>query len=224
MARGTPARRRKPAARGYRPGFNTLPSKKRSNLLGRRAHGRTSLLALSVPKAVFAINGQGINVGKQSALCLREVQAEGSGLATGGQQLPDFVHMGARLVFRRKLLQRDYRCGQRFRNNPFVVACDSLSWHPTVPLISPRPAASQGRRQDASQSSRTREGDGQRRRRVMVPILSVLGPKSISMLLAPRPSMAPGIRIDGPSHLHCAATFSISDNLHVLSKNTLVGA
>jgi hypothetical protein len=106
-----------------------------------RAPGRASLLPLSVPKAVFAINGQWINVGKQSALCLRQVQAEGSGLATRGQQLPDFVHMSARLVFRRKLLQRDYRCGQRFRNNPFVVARDSLSWHPTVPLISPRPGA-----------------------------------------------------------------------------------
>ena len=144
MARGTPARRRKPAARGVSAGFNTFPFKKRSNLRGRRAQGQASILALSVPKPVFAINGQWISIGKQSALCLRQVQAEGSGLATGGQELPDLVHMGARLVFLRKLLQRDDRCGQRFRNNPFVVAGDSLSGHPTIPLISPRPAASIG--------------------------------------------------------------------------------
>jgi hypothetical protein len=117
-----------------------------------------------------------------------------------------------------------------------AVANASVTTHsswPVIPFLGIRLSLSsllvrvhpsQGRRQDAGQSSRTREGDGQRRRRVMVPTLSALGPKSISTLLAPRPSIAAGIRIGGPSHLHCAATFSISDNLHVLSKNTLVGA
>jgi hypothetical protein len=65
------------------------------------------VLALSVLKAELSINGQGIKVGKQPALCLGQMQVDGSGRATGGQKLPDLVHMSARLVLRWKLLQRD---------------------------------------------------------------------------------------------------------------------
>src|SRR5882757_6893923 len=90
-------------------------------------------LALSVPKAVFLIDGQRVQVGKQPALCLGQMQGNGSWLATGGQQLLDIVHVNARLVFRRKLLQRHQRRCQCFRHNPFVVARDSLFWHPLIP-------------------------------------------------------------------------------------------
>src|ERR1700731_4742591 len=42
--------------------------------------------------------------------------------------------MRTRLVLRRKLLQRDQRRRQGFRDHPFVVARDSLSWHrPILP-------------------------------------------------------------------------------------------
>src|SRR5882724_6329556 len=63
-------------------------------------------LALSVPEAVFFINGERIELGKQPAFRLGQMQGDGPGLATGGQEFADVVHMGARLVFGRKLLQR----------------------------------------------------------------------------------------------------------------------
>jgi hypothetical protein len=66
-----------------------------------------ALLALSVPKAVLPINGHGVKLGKQSALCLSQMQVDGFGWATGAQKLPDIIHMSARLVLRWKLLQRD---------------------------------------------------------------------------------------------------------------------
>src|SRR5260370_37503412 len=65
------------------------------------------------------------------------MQGDGSRLATGGQKLPDLFHMFARLVLLRKLLQRDQRGCQCFRDNPFVVARDSLSWHEPVSLSLP---------------------------------------------------------------------------------------
>src|SRR5215213_4805047 len=48
---------------------------------------------------------------------------------TGSQELPDLVHMRAGLVLRWKLLQRDQRRRQCFRDNPFVVTGYSLFWH-----------------------------------------------------------------------------------------------
>jgi hypothetical protein len=57
------------------------------------------------------------------------MKVNGSRLATGDQKLSDIVHVGAWLVFRWQLLQRDQRRCQCFRDNPFVVACDSLFWH-----------------------------------------------------------------------------------------------
>jgi len=86
-------------------------------------------LALSVLKAVFLINGQRIGAGKQSALGLGQMQVDRSGLTTGDQQFPDIVHVSPRLMFRRKLLQRDKRRRQGFRDNPLVVPCDTLFGH-----------------------------------------------------------------------------------------------
>src|SRR5712664_409211 len=61
------------------------------------------------------------------------MQGDGSRLTTSGQQLPDILHVGLRLVFRWKLLQRDKRRCQSFRQNPFVVACNSLFGHQPIP-------------------------------------------------------------------------------------------
>ena len=85
--------------------------------------------ALSVLKAVLLIDGQGIDVRKQPALCLGDMQGERSRLAAGRQKLLDIVHMRPRLVFRWKLLQRDKRRCQCFRYHPFVVARNSLFRH-----------------------------------------------------------------------------------------------
>jgi hypothetical protein len=57
------------------------------------------------------------------------MHGDGPLLATGGQKLPDIFHMRPRLVHRRQLLQRDQRRCQRFRDNPFVVAGNSLFRH-----------------------------------------------------------------------------------------------
>ena len=93
-----------------------------------------NVLALSVLKAVFLINGCPINVGKQPAFCLGQVQVDGAGLAGGDQKLADLVHLNARLMFGRKLLKRNQRRRQRFRDNPFVVTCDSFSRHSGRPF------------------------------------------------------------------------------------------
>jgi hypothetical protein len=102
-------------------------------LAGRPPRGRYS--DFPVLKAVFPIDGLSIEIGKQPALCLGQMQVDGSGLTSGGQQLPDIVHVRAWLVFRFKLLQRDQRRRQCFRDNPFVVASDSLLWHLARPRI-----------------------------------------------------------------------------------------
>lgn len=94
-----------------------------------------NVLALSVLKAVFSINGERIDARKQPALGLSQVQRNGSRLATGGQKLPDIVHMSARLVFRRKMFQRDERGRQCLGDDPFVVACDSFFWHELTPAV-----------------------------------------------------------------------------------------
>jgi hypothetical protein len=43
--------------------------------------------------------------------------------------------MRPRLVLWRKLLQRDEGRCQRLGDNPFVVARDSLFWHPRTPRL-----------------------------------------------------------------------------------------
>src|SRR5436190_23755825 len=42
--------------------------------------------------AVLSINSRPIKIGKQSALCLGQMQGYGFGLTTGAQKLPDIVH------------------------------------------------------------------------------------------------------------------------------------
>jgi hypothetical protein len=96
---------------------------------------RRWLLGLSVLEAVFSINGGSIEIGEQPALCLGEMQVDGPRLASGSQQLPDFVHLDARLVLRWKLLQRDKCRCQGFRDDPWIVAGDSLSWHSPSPQL-----------------------------------------------------------------------------------------
>jgi hypothetical protein len=61
------------------------------------------------------------------------MQRGGAGLATGGQQFLDIVHMRTRLMLFRKLFERDERGRQRFRDNPFVVAGNSLFRHELIP-------------------------------------------------------------------------------------------
>ena len=51
------------------------------------------------------------------------------GLTIGRQQFPDVVHLLARLLGRFELLERDQRRCQRLRDDPFVVAGNSLFWH-----------------------------------------------------------------------------------------------
>ena len=93
---------------------------------------------LTVLKAIFTVDGQRILLGKQPALCLSQMQRHRARLTTGGQQLLDVLHMGSRLVLRRKLLQRNEGCGQRLGDHPFVVACDALLWQLTaLPILSP---------------------------------------------------------------------------------------
>src|SRR3954453_2126169 len=57
------------------------------------------------------------------------MQVKGPGLTIGCQQFPDVVHLLARLLGRFELLKRDQRRCQRFRDDPFVVAGNSLFWH-----------------------------------------------------------------------------------------------
>ncbi len=68
-------------------------------------------------------------MGIQPALCLGEMQVKGPGLTIGRQQFPDVVHLLARLLSRFELLKRDQRRCQRFGDDPFVVAGNSLFWH-----------------------------------------------------------------------------------------------
>src|SRR5271169_6638824 len=65
------------------------------------------------------------------------MQMDRSGLAAGRQQLSEIVHMGGRLMFRGKLLERNERRGQCFRDDPIVVAGDSLSRHSVRPFVLP---------------------------------------------------------------------------------------
>jgi len=68
-------------------------------------------------------------VGVQPALGLGEMQIEGPRLTIRCQQFPDVVHLLARLLGRFELLERDQCRRERFRDDPFVVARDSLFWH-----------------------------------------------------------------------------------------------
>ena len=80
-------------------------------------------------KSIFSIDDGAIGVGVQSALCLGEMQVKGPGLTIGCQQFPDIVHLLARLLGRFELLKRDQCRRQRFRDDPFVVAGNSLFGH-----------------------------------------------------------------------------------------------
>lgn len=88
---------------------------------------------------VFLVDLQRIDAGIQAALGLREMQADGRRLASVGEQLSEVIHVGPRLVFRRKLLQRDKSGCQRFGDNPLIVARNSLSGHWRTPhRLAPR--------------------------------------------------------------------------------------
>jgi hypothetical protein len=84
---------------------------------------------LPVLKTVFSIDGRPVKIGKQPALGLSQMQLGGSRLTMGGQKLPEIFHVRTWLVDRWKLLQRNQRCCQCFRENPFVVASNSLFRH-----------------------------------------------------------------------------------------------
>jgi hypothetical protein len=84
---------------------------------------------LPILKSVFPVDPGAIGVGVQPALGLGEVQIEGPRLAIGCQQFPDVVHLLARLLSRFESLKRNQCRRQRFRDDPFVVAGDSLFWH-----------------------------------------------------------------------------------------------
>ena len=60
-----------------------------------------------VLKAILAIDDGSIGMGVEPALCLGQMQVDGSGLTVGNQQFPDVLHLLARLLCRFKLLQRD---------------------------------------------------------------------------------------------------------------------
>jgi hypothetical protein len=83
----------------------------------------------SILKSVFPVDHGAIGVRVQPALGLGEVQIESPRLTIGCQQFPDIVHLLARLLGRFELLKRDQCRRQRFRDDPFVVAGDSLFWH-----------------------------------------------------------------------------------------------
>src|SRR5262245_7851769 len=57
------------------------------------------------------------------------MQIDGPGLTAGDQELSDIVHMLDWLMLRLELLQRNQGGRQRFRDNPFVVAGNSLLRH-----------------------------------------------------------------------------------------------
>jgi hypothetical protein len=99
--------------------------------------GREFLSGSAVLEAVFSINGRSIEIGKQSALCLGEMQVDGARLATGGQKLPDVVHLGARLVLRWKLSSGTSGC-QGLRDDPSVVASNSFFGISKATLTRPR--------------------------------------------------------------------------------------
>ena len=113
----------------------TQPNQHRRGAGRARRIGHGQGLAGSVPDAILLVDRQWVELGKQPALGLGEVQRDGCRLAAIGEKLPDVVHMRPRLVFWRKLLQRDESRCQRLGDDPFVVARDSLLWHRRTPRL-----------------------------------------------------------------------------------------
>ena len=69
---------------------------------GHRA-GRGGPSDLPILEPIFPVDGRVVGPGKQSALGLGKVQVDRALLAAGGEQLPDIVHVLARLVLCFKL-------------------------------------------------------------------------------------------------------------------------
>src|SRR5580700_685270 len=80
---------------------------------------------LAVLEAIFPVDRLPVGSWKQAAFGLRQMEVDGPGLAAGGKQLSDLVHVGGRLVHGWELLQRDQRRRERLRDHPFVVARDA---------------------------------------------------------------------------------------------------
>jgi len=89
----------------------------------------TGVSAVAFADAVLLVDRQRIGVGKQPALGLGEMQADSRRLPAIREKLADIFHMGAGLVLFGELFQRHEGGSQRFDDDPFVVPCDSLSWH-----------------------------------------------------------------------------------------------
>src|SRR5207253_5997824 len=89
----------------------------------------TSLTVFVAADAVFAVDLETVAIRKQPALGLRQMQADGGGFAPVREQLADVAHMGLRLMLRRELFEGDECSRQRFRDDPSVVAGDSLLRH-----------------------------------------------------------------------------------------------
>ena len=105
----------------------------------RRHRQKSAQLAVFVAAdAVFAVDFEAVEVGKQPALGLCKMQADGRRLTAIGEQFSDVVHMGLRLVLWRKLFERHQRSRERLRDDPSVVAGDSLFRHQLTPhLVAP---------------------------------------------------------------------------------------
>ncbi len=83
----------------------------------------------SVPatlQAILPVDRVRIGLWKQPAFRLGQVQTDASGRAAGRQELPEILHMGQRLNFLRKLLERDQGGGERLRHHPLVMAGNPL--------------------------------------------------------------------------------------------------
>ncbi|BAC50520.1 bll5255 [Bradyrhizobium diazoefficiens USDA 110] len=133
------------------------PERCRSWLQGRHRRGRAVQLvrcrarctddapspsAIFLADAVFAVDLQRVEIGKQAAFGLGEVQAHRRRLLAVRKHLADVVHMRVRLVLRLKLLQRDQRRRESFGQNPVVVARDSLLRHRQTPHVAASPSLS----------------------------------------------------------------------------------
>src|SRR5215469_9740814 len=92
-------------------------------------------MAVVAADAVLLVDRKRIAFGKQPALGLRQVQADGGGLAAVGEQLPDVFHLRPRPVLFGQLLQRYEGRRQRFDDDPLVVSGDSFSRHRLTPQI-----------------------------------------------------------------------------------------
>src|SRR6185437_4317927 len=91
------------------------------------------LAVLVAGDAVLPVDHDAVEIRKQPAFGLRQMQADGGRIPCARQKFPHIVHMGPRLVLWRELLERNERRRQRLRDDPPVVAGDSLLWHQHTP-------------------------------------------------------------------------------------------